>query len=151
MKIILTADWLKNVPKPKIHWIKDIRDQFGFSYEESKEIADYFFAETKNLELKDSIVVDSEFFSAFNNLELNFFDDIWYIKSKSIRPHPKEKQNQQLDYVDNPFIAKTDELDKEVENLLQLIPSKDHEEAKEIINRLLEAQCQLNHPFASAK
>lgn len=149
MKIILTADWLKNVPKPKIHWIKDIRDRFGFSYEESKEVADYFFAKTKNLELTDSIVVDSEFFTAFNNLKLNFSDDIWYIKSRSIRPDLTEKQK--LNHVENPFIAKADELDKEVENLLQLIPSEDHEEAKEIINRLLEAQCQLNHPFASAK
>lgn len=151
MKIILTADWLKNVPKAKIRWIKDIRDQFGFGYEESKEVADYFFSETNNLELADSIVVDSEFFTAFNNFKLNFSDDIWHINSRSIMPDPTEKQNQRLDYVDNPFIAKTDELDKEVENLLQLIPSKDHEEAKEIINRLLEAQCQLNHPFASAK
>jgi len=152
MKVKLNADWLIPSKKAKLYWVQDVKKYFNCSWQDVKQLADYFFEKTNNLEFGNQLVVDINDFEFLKNLDygVDVDNDIWFSYSKSIHHEHTEYDEKQMKYAQNPFLYEQEQLAIQEAKLLTLIHENDKSEAKNILKKIYEIQSSLNRPRASA-
>jgi hypothetical protein len=148
MKVKLNADWLAPGLKSKLVWIQEVRNGFHFTPAQIKPLADFFWHLTEGLTLSKELIVDTDDFDVLKSLgHKTRIDDIWISYSKAIQHHHTEEDNHLLKIQSNPYFLKQEQLEKEIKNLMSLIPEDKVQQVEEALKRVLAVQSSFSGPI----
>lgn len=148
MKVKLNADWLSPGLKSKLIWIQEVRNDFHLTPAQIKPLADFFWLSTEGLTLSKELIVDTDDFDVLKSFgRKTHIDDIWISYSKAIQHHHTEEENQLLKTQSNPYFLKQEQLEKEIKNLMSLIPEDKVQQVEEALKRVLSVHSSLSGPI----